>query len=118
MGTYDELLKLNQAHKTNKPEKKPFNHKASLSTFPVHDLVQRKNPLPKSDQDTSHLLKATPQIQMVPSEQESATMIPRHHATVIPRYHDTIIGIIRAAVKQFSKDTATHQFTPEQKKPI
>jgi hypothetical protein len=45
-------------------------------------------------------------------------MSPRHHDTVIPRYHDTIIEIIRAAVKQFGKEAATHRWTPEEKRAV
>ena len=47
-----------------------------------------------------------------------ATKQPRHHATVIPRYHATMIGSIRAAVKIFGKEAATHRFTLEEKNTI
>jgi hypothetical protein len=46
------------------------------------------------------------------------TVIPRHHETKQPRYHDTIVEHIRAAVKQFGKEAATHRFTSDEKKAI
>lgn len=49
---------------------------------------------------------------------DDATMLPRHHDTVVPRYHETMVESIRAAVRQFGKEAATHRFTPEEKKAI
>lgn len=46
------------------------------------------------------------------------TVIPRYHDTMVPRYHDTMVQKIRAAVKQFGKEAATHRFTPAEKKAV
>lgn len=46
-------------------------------------------------------------------------MPPRNHDTMVSRYHDTMmVERIRAAVKPFGKEAATHRFTPEEKKAI
>lgn len=46
------------------------------------------------------------------------TTTPSHHDTKPPRYRDTTIETIRAAVKVFGKEAATHRFTPEEKQAI
>lgn len=46
------------------------------------------------------------------------TTIPSNHDTVIPRHHDTTVEAIRAAVKHFGKEAATHRFTPEEKQAV
>ena len=49
-----------------------------------------------------------------------ATMPPRHHAIegAWHRYQDAMVQTVRAAVKLFGKEAATHRFTPEEKKAI
>lgn len=49
---------------------------------------------------------------------EHDTTVARDHDTVVSRYHDTLVELIRAAVKQFGKEAATHRFTSEEKKAI
>lgn len=46
------------------------------------------------------------------------TTIPSNHDTVTPRHHDTTIEAIRAAVRRFGKEAATHRFTQEEKQAI
>ena len=54
------------------------------------------------------------------------TMIPRYHDTMIPRHHDTtvslaeenIIEVIRKAVKQIGKESATQRLTIEEKQQL
>lgn len=45
-------------------------------------------------------------------------VLPRYHDTVVAWYHDTMVEAIRAAVKQFGKEAATHRWTPEEKKAV
>jgi hypothetical protein len=94
MGTYGDLMKLNQpaqAETVEPPETKP---EGALSPAPVQ--AERKKP----------------------KSRHRDTKQPRHHATTTPRYHDTVIEMIRTAVKAFGKEAATHRFTPEEKKAI
>ena len=53
-----------------------------------------------------------------PQSGDRDTKQPRHHATVTPRHRDTTIEAIRAAVKVFGKEAATHRFTLEEKRAI
>ncbi len=54
------------------------------------------------------------------------TMIPRHHDTTVSRHHDTIvlfteenmIELIRKAVKQIGKESATQRLTIEEKQQL
>src|SRR5579862_9273993 len=63
------------------------------------------------------LLKAVPQAPPTVEEEKKEaashsnhdTKQPRHHDTVIPRHHDVTIESIRAAVKHFGKEAATHR---------
>lgn len=65
----------------------------------------------------------SPTVQEVEKPKEEAvnsddTMTPRNHDTVIPRYQDRLVELLRAAVKKFGKEAATHRFTPEEKQAI
>lgn len=94
MGTYGDLMKLNQpvqAETVEIPEAKP---KREISPIPVKlEKKERKS-----------LYRDTKQ--------------PRHHATMPSRYRDTTIGFIRAAVKVFGKEAATHRWTVEEKQAV
>lgn len=54
------------------------------------------------------------------------TMIPRHRDTMIPRHHDTTVSlaeedmfeVIRKAVKQIGKESATQRLTIEEKQQL
>jgi hypothetical protein len=60
----------------------------------------------------------TAEQQPVTTTPQPDTMPPRHHATTQPRLHDTMVETIRASVKAFGKEAATHRFTLEEKKAI
>jgi hypothetical protein len=94
MGTYGDLMKLNQPVQAETVEPQEAKSEGELSPIPAK--TERKASKP----------------------QYRDTKPPRHHATVIPRYHDTVIEVIRAAVKAFGKEAATHRFTLEEKKAI
>jgi hypothetical protein len=98
MGTYGDLMKLNE---TTKVLKSKHPDTAIKSTFP-------SNP---PSRDSSIVEAASPD-----------TVIPRHHDTVkptkIPRHHDMMVASIRHAVKGIGKEAATHRFTLEEKKAI
>lgn len=55
--------------------------------------------------------------QKKPKSDLNGITVSRHHDTKQPRYHDTI-QLIRAAVKQFGKEAATHRFTLDEKKAV
>ena len=66
---------------------------------------------------------AEPPVEKVQSEntkkaKEHKFKQPSNRDTTTPRYHDTIVEIIRASVKVFGKEAATHRFTPEEKRAI
>jgi hypothetical protein len=56
--------------------------------------------------------------QVTPPAEATPTTPPRHRGRVVSRYHDAMIQIIRAAVKLFGKEAATHRFTVQEKKAI
>lgn len=94
MGTYGDLMKLNQPVQAETIEPQEAKSAGELSPIPIKtERKERKT-------------------------QYRDTKPPRHHATMTPRYHDTVIEMIRAAVKAFGKEAATHRFTLEEKKAI
>lgn len=95
MGTYGKLMELNKPIQADNIEPQELSFKEVVS--PVKEA-------PKP------IINSTPQ--------HHDTKQPRHHATVIPRYRDTTIETVRAAVKIFGKEAATHRFTLEEKKAI
>lgn len=44
--------------------------------------------------------------------------IIRYHATTVALYQATLVETMRAAVKLFGKEAATHRFTAEEKKAL
>lgn len=94
MGTYGDLMKLNQpkqAEAVEIPEVKP---ERETSPIPIKTEIEKRKP------------------------QHRDTKIPRYHATMTPRYRDTTVEVIRSAVKVFGKEAATHRFTLEEKRAI
>lgn len=92
------------------PSEAPASEKPSP---PAKPKVSRKKQPSKSKAVSSDKVTR-------PKEKPSqeATVIPRYHDTTVSRYHDTMIETVRAAVKQFGKEAATHRYTPEEKKAI
>jgi hypothetical protein len=113
MSIYGDLMKLNQAQTGQQPKPKP---KQPLTDEAASPILSEKSAaaLPKA--------KASKPLVRVKTYSNKHTVIPRHHDTTQPsmvaRYHDTMIERIRAAVKAFGKEAATHRFTPEEKKAI
>lgn len=95
MGTYAKLQKLNQSTAVEKSDTEALTAKADKSSI---GRVQDEQPRPK------------------PKSRD--TKPPRYHATMPPRHRDTTVEVIRAAVKVFGKEAATHRFTPEEKRAI
>lgn len=97
MGTYGKLMELNQPTKAESIEPEP-------QTSSIKEVVSPVEEVPKPSKNSAPRYRDTKQ--------------PRYHATVIPRYRDTTIETVRAAVKIFGKEAATHRFTSEEKKAI
>jgi len=113
MGIYDQLMNLDKAKEVQRPKPKPLPRsegKAAISrSKPIAPVTETNFSL----EDNVSLDKSKGVRKL-----RRDTVAPRNHATTTPRYHDTMIGILRAAVKQFGKEAATHRFTPEEKKAI
>jgi hypothetical protein len=94
-GTYGKLMELNQSSQTENV--KPQEQLIEEVIPPVVDTAKpKKEPKPRY-RDTKQ---------------------PRHHEAMTPRYRDTTTETVRAAVKIFGKEAATHRFTLEEKKAI
>lgn len=105
MGTYDELLKLNQVDKAvGSKSKKDRPVKVSSPT------AKKKQQI---DSD-----RRTKGAQKVKQPRHQAPKQPSNQATMTPRYHDTMIEVVRKAVKQIGKEAGTHRFTEEEKRAI
>lgn len=90
-------------------------------TSPQETVTNQREASLKSDklhQTEVRLKRKKPALQPGGINSDDDTMPPRHRDTMIPRYHATIIEVIRAAVKQFGKEAATHRWTPEEKKAV
>jgi len=94
MGTYGDLMKLNQLEQAETDETQELKSERVISPVTVQGDGKKRKP------------------------QYRDTKQPRHHDTMTPRYRDTTIEVIRAAVKVFGKEAATHRFTLEEKKAI
>jgi hypothetical protein len=95
VGTYGKLMELNQ---------------------PVQAEMDK---VPKSNVEGKGSPVISPIKKRVVSEpRHRDTKQPSNHETTIPGNRDTTIKTIRAAVKIFGKEAATHRFTPEEKKAI
>src|SRR5258707_5405722 len=110
MGTYDALMKLGQVQRPHKPKPKGTPH--SEGTVPIPQTIS------VSEADTNHSLEGSGFFKEAKAakQRQHDTTLPRHHGSMVSRYHATTIEAIRAAVKQFGKEAATHRFTMEEKK--
>lgn len=124
MGTYGKLMQLDQVKQVQLPDKaatpaKPNTpahvsspprpkRKAGLATSP---LAHRSSPSQLAESPLFQ--KAQPK-----SPRHRDTMPPSYHDTMQPRHHATIVEAVRAAVRNFGKEAATHRFTLEEKKAI
>jgi hypothetical protein len=95
MGTYGKLMALNQQAPADRLDPQKPQAKESPSPAAANQSE------PKAARTRS-----------------GDTVIPRHQATMTPRYRDTSVETVRAAVKVFGKEAATHRFTVEEKKVI
>src|SRR5260221_4878540 len=110
MGTYDELMQLGKSPKKARPPKpKPGPPKVAVSPIPEPGSAKNKveTPGPLGESTVS---KETGKSGNITPPRYHATVIPRNRATTLPRYHHTMIETIRAAVKEFGKEAATHRF--------
>ena len=74
-------------------------------------VVKIKEPkVRKVDESTSNRDTTTPRYH--------DTMLPSNHASKQSRIHGVDIDIVRKAVKEFVKESATHRFTPTEKKEL
>jgi hypothetical protein len=94
-GTYGKLMELNQPSQAENvtPQERP-----------TEEAIPAVVDTPKHKKETKLRYRDTKQ--------------PRHHETMTPRYRDTTTETVRAAVKIFGKEAATHRFTLEEKKAI
>jgi hypothetical protein len=95
MGTYGKLMELNQPLQVEK-----------------NDTQE-----PTSEGINAPIVEVQPE-RATPKPSQRDTKQPRYQATMTPRYRDTTIEVIRAAVKVFGKEAATHRFTLEEKKAL
>ena len=118
MGTYDDLMQLGEAPKKASPPKpKSSLPKVAVSSIPQPVTDGNKAEVP----DSLKRRKVSKE-----TGKSNDTTPPRHHATVASRkggitqpwYHTTMIETIRAAVKEFGKEAATHRFTPDEKRAL
>ena len=107
MGIYGELFNLDKVANAGSPQ--PASQSESADTLPVKEIEHRPE---RVDQTVS----VKPDATMTPRYRD--TKQPRHHATMTPHYHATAVEAIRAAVKVFGKEAATHRFTLEEKRKI
>jgi hypothetical protein len=97
MGTYDQLMKFDQAKPVGSA--KPEKSQAKVGVSPMVKEVPGRSKTRKE-------------------QTRRDTKPPRNHATTTPRYHDPIVEAIRAAVRVFGKEAATHRFTAQEKRAI
>jgi hypothetical protein len=102
VGIYGDLLKLNQDQQS--PAAAPRVEPVQAST-PKPKAKPRPKPVQELSRDTT--ISSNHDIKQ-----------PRNHDTTISRSHATMIESIRAAVKLFGKEAATHRFTAEEKKAL
>ncbi len=114
MGTYDQLMQLDQPPKKVRsatPQPRPA----------VEAVTSRSQPIPTDSRVETRLpLGARPSGKgsTLISRRHRDTTLPRHHATTVSRYRDTMLENVRVAVKQFGKEAATHRFTQQEKKAV
>lgn len=100
MGIYGDLEKLNERKYIAKPQ-------GARSTAPMATPTSSEEPVV---QPSSNRATETPR--------NHATTQPRNNGGMVSRHHDVLIPIVRAAVKLFGKEAATHRFTLEEKQTI
>lgn len=120
MGIYGDLQKLNQAQKTSLPQAESPTPVAAASTVPAAEPTQTSLAeapvIVKRDVIGSSKTKKPHRDTRPPRYRD--TTVSSHQDTKQPRYRDTTIETIRAAVKVFGKEAATHRFTLEEKQAI
>lgn len=107
MGIYGDLLKLNQPAQADAPA---VSSRAQQVATKLEEQLSTVQP-----ETNSTGIEA---IQSDHQGDNPDTLIPRHHGIKQSRHHDTVIPLIRAAVKQFGKEAATHRFTPDEKRKV
>jgi hypothetical protein len=107
MGIYGDLEKLNDRKYVEQPQPQEAPPIAPVVSAGKSERVEEVRPItmPPRHRDTT-----TPR--------NRATKPPRNRGGTVSRYHDSLIRAVRAAVKRFGKEAATHRFTLEEKKVI
>lgn len=103
MGIYGDLLKLNGEKNTITPQK---------------EEAEVASPQPEQARTTAKPKKTKPVSRGITTPRNRGIKQPRNHETVVSRYQATTVETIRAAVKLFGKEAATHRFTAEEKKAL
>lgn len=103
MGIYGDLLKLNEEKNAKTPRKEEAGVSSPELAQPISPS-KTKTPKPSDDDTTTPRHRGIKQ--------------PHNHATVVSRYQGATVEVIRAAVKLFGKEAATHRFTAEEKKAL
>src|SRR5687768_7533222 len=98
MGIYGDLLELNQEQKPVPQSEEPAVSSPTSDALAQAKARTKKRPVKRATG--------------MPSNRD--TTPPRHHATTVAGYHATLVESIRAAVKLFGKEAATHRFTAEE----